>query len=162
MGRQKAADEVFCTSCGAAIKEEAKLCPECGVRNENQSGGRRSPPGGGRRSPSGGGRREPVGTEPTVSDSWWYGVAGGAALWVVLLGIMGSAPPAAEAFLGLLLFVAWIGLPLAAYYDMQYVRSQSQWRPNTGLWVLGLLVWFLNVLLAAVYLYRRHETLGTP
>jgi predicted RNA-binding Zn-ribbon protein involved in translation (DUF1610 family) len=158
MGRKKAADEVFCTSCGAAIKKQAEICPECGVRNQNQSR-----PTGGRSSMSTGqGRRDPADVETTVSDSWWYGVAGGAALWVVLLGIVGSAPPAAEAFLGLLLLVAWIGLPLAAYYDMQYVRSKTQWRPNTGLWVLGFLVWFLNVPLAVVYLYRRHETLGTP
>lgn len=26
-------DEIFCTSCGAIIKERAELCPECGVRN---------------------------------------------------------------------------------------------------------------------------------
>lgn len=25
-------DEVFCTSCGEVIKEEAEICPECGTR----------------------------------------------------------------------------------------------------------------------------------
>lgn len=25
-------DEVYCTSCGAAIKQNAEICPECGVR----------------------------------------------------------------------------------------------------------------------------------
>ena len=32
-------DEVYCTSCGAAIKQEAVICPECGVRqiDEDQS-----------------------------------------------------------------------------------------------------------------------------
>ncbi|MFW5918030.1 MAG: hypothetical protein ACOCR0_00975, partial [Haloferacaceae archaeon] len=33
---EKAPDEKFCTSCGATIKKEAEVCPECGVR---QSGG---------------------------------------------------------------------------------------------------------------------------
>lgn len=160
MGRQKAADEVFCTSCGAAIKERAELCPECGVRNENQSVGGG---GGAGRSPSAGRERsEPVRTETTVSDSWWYGVAGFAGLWVVLLAIAGNEPAGSGAFLGLLVLVAWLGLPLAAYYDMQYVRSRSQWRPSVGLWVLGLLVWILNIPLAAIYLYRRHETVGVP
>ena len=30
--REKAADEVFCSSCGAVIKKEAEICPKCGVR----------------------------------------------------------------------------------------------------------------------------------
>lgn len=33
MGREKGADEVFCRSCGSAIKESAEICPECGVKN---------------------------------------------------------------------------------------------------------------------------------
>jgi predicted amidophosphoribosyltransferase len=28
---EKQADEIFCPSCGAAIKKEAELCPKCGV-----------------------------------------------------------------------------------------------------------------------------------
>jgi TM2 domain-containing membrane protein YozV len=30
--RPKAADEIFCRSCGAIIKKEAEICPKCGVR----------------------------------------------------------------------------------------------------------------------------------
>jgi len=37
--RQKAADEVFCSSCGEIIKKEAEICPKCGVRQKKQSGG---------------------------------------------------------------------------------------------------------------------------
>ena len=29
---EPAHDEVFCTSCGEVIKEEAEICPECGTR----------------------------------------------------------------------------------------------------------------------------------
>jgi TM2 domain-containing membrane protein YozV/predicted RNA-binding Zn-ribbon protein involved in translation (DUF1610 family) len=29
---EKAADEKFCSSCGAIIKKEAEICPKCGVR----------------------------------------------------------------------------------------------------------------------------------
>lgn len=29
---QPGADEQFCSSCGAVIKKEAEMCPECGVR----------------------------------------------------------------------------------------------------------------------------------
>ena len=30
--RTKAADEKFCTTCGAIILEKAEICPKCGVR----------------------------------------------------------------------------------------------------------------------------------
>lgn len=146
MGRQKGADEVFCTTCGAAIKTEAEVCPECGVRNENATKSRRGTP-----------------TETTVSDSWWYGVAICVGLWVlVLLTSSAELPVGLDALFGLLTVTAWVGLPLSAYFDIKYVRSQSDWRPNTVLWVIGLLVWLVNIVLGAVYLYRRHEVLGEP
>lgn len=146
MGRQKGADEVFCTTCGAAIKKEAEICPECGVRNQNATSGRTSAP-----------------TETTVSDSWWYGVAICVGLWVLILATASVPLPAGlDALFGLLTITAWVGLPLSAYFDSKYVRSKSDWRPNTVLWVIGLLVWFVNIVLGAIYLYRRHEVLGEP
>ncbi|WP_222919401.1 zinc ribbon domain-containing protein [Natrinema sp. SYSU A 869] len=33
------ADEVFCSSCGEVIKAEAKVCPECGVQQEEAEDG---------------------------------------------------------------------------------------------------------------------------
>ena len=36
---EKAADEVFCSSCGAIIKKEAEICPKCGVRQKGPSSG---------------------------------------------------------------------------------------------------------------------------
>ncbi|MCL2025584.1 MAG: TM2 domain-containing protein [Leptospirales bacterium] len=30
--REKAADEIFCSSCGEVIKKEAEFCIKCGVR----------------------------------------------------------------------------------------------------------------------------------
>lgn len=35
-GREPGADEAFCTSCGEIIKKEAEVCPECGVRQEEE------------------------------------------------------------------------------------------------------------------------------
>jgi TM2 domain-containing membrane protein YozV len=35
--RVKAADEAFCSSCGAIIKKEAEICPKCGVRQKRAS-----------------------------------------------------------------------------------------------------------------------------
>lgn len=31
---EPALDEAYCTSCGEIIKEEAEICPECGVRQK--------------------------------------------------------------------------------------------------------------------------------
>ncbi|WP_336136215.1 zinc ribbon domain-containing protein [Natronomonas amylolytica] len=145
MGRQKGADEVFCTSCGAAIKKEAEICPECGVRNENATRPTQSTP-----------------TETTVSDSWWYGVGGCLGLWVLVLLLPSDISPAVDALFGLLTVTAWIGLPLSAYFDSKYVGANSDWLPNAALWVIGLLVPLVNVVFGAVYLYRRHEVLGEP
>lgn len=76
--------------------------------------------------------------------------------------LAGSAGDSLGAFAGFLAFVAWIGLPLAAYFDMQYIRANAKWNPNTGLWVILLAVWLVNIVAGAVYLYRRHEVLGVP
>lgn len=34
MSREKGHDEVFCASCGKAIKKQAEICPHCGVRTK--------------------------------------------------------------------------------------------------------------------------------
>ena len=35
--REKAIDEIFCSSCGSIIKKEAEICPKCGVRQRTSS-----------------------------------------------------------------------------------------------------------------------------
>lgn len=44
MARTKAADEVFCRSCGETIKKEAEICPNCGVRNAAYEASKRQDP----------------------------------------------------------------------------------------------------------------------
>lgn len=39
MSSRKAADEIFCRSCGDLIKKQAEICPHCGVRNEKKTVG---------------------------------------------------------------------------------------------------------------------------
>jgi hypothetical protein len=48
-GGEPGPDEAFCTSCGSIIKEQAEICPDCGVR---QQAGGNAPQGGG--APAGG------------------------------------------------------------------------------------------------------------
>jgi hypothetical protein len=37
MSGELSADEAYCTSCGEVIKEEAEVCPECGVGQQGDS-----------------------------------------------------------------------------------------------------------------------------
>lgn len=178
--RAKGANEVFCRSCGEPIKQNAEICPHCGVRNTHSSTGQSRGSTTGQRSrtasrPGSSTSNQAGSTAPnqsastsgestretTVSDTWWYGVAGGAVLWVLLF-VVSATVGGLGAFGDFLALVAWIGLPVAAYYDMQYVRANSDWDPNTVIWVVLLLVPLVNVVTGGVYLYRRHEVLGEP
>lgn len=154
MSRQKGPDEVFCEACGEAIKQASELCPHCGVRNAKYD-----PTAGTTASTS-----QPTGgatTGAATSDTWWYGVAAGTGLWVLV--VVASVFDASLGSVGgMLILIAWIGLPLSMYYDIQYVRANSEWAPETVLWVILSAVWIVNIAAGAVYLYRRHETLGEP
>ncbi|MCL9812982.1 zinc ribbon domain-containing protein [Natranaeroarchaeum aerophilus] len=156
-GKQKRADEVFCRSCGEPIKKRAEICPNCGVRNNKagSSGQRRTS-----RTPST--PHNPAQYETTVSDTWWYGVAGGTALWALAFIFAGVVGDSLGPLAGFVLLGAWIGLPLAAYFDIQYVRANAEWNPTTVLWMILLAIWLVNILAGVVYLYRRHEVLGVP
>jgi hypothetical protein len=157
-GNSKGPDEVFCESCGEPIKKAAELCPHCGVRPGNVGGG--GSPGGGT---TGGATssHDPSQYETTVSDRWWIGVLLGTGGWAALLALA-SVDANLGAAGGFAILVVWVWLPLAAYFDAQYVRANSDWNPETVLWIVLLLVWIVNVPAGAFYLYRRHEALGTP
>lgn len=155
--KEKAVDEVFCRTCGEPIKEKAEICPECGVRNEEASSTSRGASSG---TPSS--THDPSLHETTVTDTWWYGVVGGTILWVLVLILAGTVGEGLGAFAGFLVLVAWIGLPIAAYFDMEYIRANGEWNPNTVLWLVLLSIWLVNIFAGAVYLNRRHEVLGTP
>lgn len=152
MAREKGADEIFCRSCGEPIKKEAEVCPHCGVRNQtvNSNTPLRS---------VGSKTHDPSQYETTVSDSWWYGIAGGTILWVLIFMLLSSL---GGSFVGFLVLIAWIGLPLSAYFDMQYVRANGNWNPHTVVWVVGLSLWLVNIPVGIAYLYRRHDILGEP
>lgn len=153
--KEKSADEIFCRSCGETIKKEAEICPHCGVRNKKTKSGSR-----GRGTPSST-SHDPSNYETSVSETWWYGVAGGTIAWILIL-LLAQAGGDTGAFVGFLTLGAWIGLPIAGYFDMEYVRANSDWNPNTVVWVILLLVWIVNIIAGVVYLYRRHEVIGEP
>lgn len=136
---------MFCRACGEIIKKEAELCPECGVRNSKSSS------------------KFSVG-RAYVSENWWYGVAIGTLAWVgiVLAVATVTLDSGGESVIGLVAIVAWALLPISAYYDMMYVRENGDWNPNTALWLIGLSIWFVNVVAGILYLIRRHEVIGVP
>lgn len=152
--RTKGPGQVFCTACGAAIKAEAEICPACGVRNQAYV----HPP-----APEGAATpHDPDAYETTVAESWWLGTAAGAGVWVLIVALSGAADGPLGTVLAFVTLFAWIGLPVTVYYDAQYVRANARWNPNTTLWAVLLAVPVVNILVALVYLYRRHEVLGVP
>lgn len=155
--RQKGPDEVYCRSCGEPIKEAAEIYPECGVRNAASSGRSTT-----QSSAQPAAQHDPSQYDTTVSDSWWYGVVASVALWVVGIALSGNASGALGTAVGFGFLVAWVLLPVAIYFDAKYVRANSNWNPNTVLWIIGSIVWLVNIVVGGVYLYRRHETLGEP
>ncbi|MGZ0747433.1 hypothetical protein [Haloparvum sp. AD34] len=104
--------------------------------------------------PAAGNRAEPP------SANWWYGVAAFGAAWVVVLGAWATGVQ--HGALGALTLLAWVGLPASLSQDAAYVREYSAWEPAGGPWAFAALVPVFNVVVAAVYLIRRHEVLETP
>lgn len=158
--REKGPGEIFCRSCGEAIKKEAEICPECGVRNQKatKSTSEQS------RSSGSKSQHDPSQYETNVSENWWYGVLAGGALWILIFVGISFVPEGGplSAIFGFLALIAWAIMPVAVYYDSKYVRANSKWNPSSGLWIVGMLIWLVNIIAGIVYLYRRHETIGTP
>lgn len=143
--RTAGAGEKYCRSCGAVIKQEAAICPECGVSNEGSVGG------------AGGGRGAGPASEPS---DWGTGVLVGGALWginlvLVLLIVvsfrssMGGGLDAGGALrslglatvLPLTQFLAWVVFTVAIYYDMKYVRHHvPDWPLNGTLYIAAAIV----------------------
>lgn len=161
--RKKAADEIFCRSCGEVIKTEAEICPKCGVKNSKSTSTRT----GSRGSPSNQSTtttHDPSNYETTVGENWYYAVAVPTVLSPLSFGVFMSQPSnsviSSIAMVTLLIgtFAPIIGL----YFDRQYVRANSEWHPSR-LWMVGFFfLYIVNFALAGFYLYRRYEVLGKP
>lgn len=70
-------------------------------------------------------------------------------------------------FIGILIPIASILFPIALYFDTKYVENTTnRWEPNVGLWMglagVGVIVPFIQDILAIIYIYKRHKYLGTP
>jgi len=56
------------------------------------------------------------------------------------------------------LFVgAWLGLPTAIYLDTRTIAVYYEWPKYRWLYLVGSLVWFVAVIPALIYLWRRRS-----
>lgn len=187
MTNGKSADEVFCRSCGEAIKKEAEVCPNCGVRNTDSSHSRRAP-------------ANTTTYGPQRSKNWWVGIAVSVFLWIAIgafsysalnslagspsLGNFGSIL-GASLLEGLFRLGVWILFPLSMYFDTDYVTEQSNWKPSGAMYAaiggvlpiihiiffaIGLFTTNVSALVAPLlgmtiglyYLKQRRQFLGAP
>lgn len=142
MSEQKGPNEVFCQSCGNAIKRRAKICPNCGVENNQNT-----------QSTSSSLKHDPSAYETTVSENWYYGVAASLALWTV-----GIAIPEGSGIAGFIMLIAWVLMPLSIYYDREWVRATTEWNPDMNPWIVIAAIPGVNLIGGAVYLFRRYNT----
>jgi len=160
---QKAVDEIFCRSCGEAIKKEAEICPHCGVRNQAGTASSNQQNSSGRSTV----QHDPSQYETTVSGSWWYGILVGTLAWTVgfaLFAIVSESMPGGilETIMAFALLIGWVIVPIAIFFDSKYVRANSTWNPSSLAYIIASIFWLVNGIAGAVYLYRRHEALGEP
>ena len=108
----------------------------------------------------------------SIYSHWWYLVAG-----VFLWGIVSTVLVITSIILGwggtlaVLLAYAAIALlallPIGLYLDgRKIVEAEVDWEPDITLYVvggiIGIFIPLLSVAVAGLYLYRRHEHVGTP
>lgn len=152
---KRAANEIYCTSCGEVIKEKAEICPECGVANENKrtpssiSGSTSQPTTHDSDSQS---FHDPSNHETTVSESWWYGVVSSIILWIIGFALLGGS-----AIAGLVTLSAWVLMPLSIYYDRQWVQATTNWKPDLNIWLIITLIPLFNIAAGSVYLFNRYD-----
>ncbi|GAA0279933.1 hypothetical protein [Halobacterium noricense] len=99
------------------------------------------------------------------SDRWWVPIALLAATFPVTLALSVVLPPDPFAMLPVFAVVA-LGFLLALcspaflYFDKQYLAATGAWTPSVLYFLMA--VPLVAPLVAAAYVYRRHEQVGVP
>jgi len=106
-----------------------------------------------------------AGEESLPPSRWWLPIAGIVVLVVVQATATALLPPDPVTTLPLLP-VAVAGLvlticsPVCVYLDRRYVIAVSDWQPSG--WYYWMILPPLAVVLAPLYLVRRHQFVGVP
>ncbi|MFB6084205.1 MAG: hypothetical protein ABEJ94_08175 [Halorientalis sp.] len=98
----------------------------------------------------------------------WRGIPILLVVWVLFLGLATTFPESTrnpgpvQGITGIVLLLGWIGLPALFYMDAQEVGRTGDWKPWWPLYVLPSIVPVINVVVALLYLFRRHRKVGVP
>ena len=102
-----------------------------------------------------------------VSDKWWWLVAIQPAWFLLVLTVfLIETSIDAHLFRGVVYpiqLVGFVTLPLApigVHYDRKYVAAVADWRPSIAYYLTFASL--VGVLLAAIYVYERHQHVGVP
>lgn len=99
------------------------------------------------------------------SDRWWTPIAALTATLSVTVFLTLVLPPDAFAMLPVTL-VTLVGVvlvllsPAFVHFDRQYLAAQHSWTPSN--WYYLMVALPVSPVVAAVYLYGRHERIGVP
>jgi len=93
-------------------------------------------------------------SEVAPSTRWRNVILGASLSWLVVFFGVTAVPDG----LWTVLFVGtWLGLPTAIYLDTRTVAAYSEWPKYRWLYLVGSLVWFVAVIPALIYLWRRRS-----
>lgn len=102
-----------------------------------------------------------------TSDKWWWLIAAQPVGFLLLFALsvayallpvpFMSPFPAPYVLIGLIWLLKFVG-PVAVYFDRKYVAAVSDWSPSLAYYLVILPV--AGLLLAAIYVYQRHEHVG--
>ena len=95
-----------------------------------------------------------VHSEAAPSTRWRNVILGSSLGWLIVFFGVTAIPDGLWA----VLFVgAWLGLPTAIYLDTRTMAAYSEWPKYRWLYLVGSLVWFVAVIPALIYLWRRRS-----
>lgn len=93
-------------------------------------------------------------SESLSDGKWKTAVKVCTAGWVALFVFISVLP---DSLGGLGLLILWFGLPIAIYKDSQELKEYTNWPNHRWIYIGASLVWFLNIIVGAVYLWRRSK-----
>lgn len=88
-----------------------------------------------------------------VSDNWGYGVGASLLLWITSLTFSGVVSS-----LSLLSLIGWMLMPTSIYFDTEYLKSTTIWKPNISIWIVLSVIPLVNIVAGGVYMFRRYNT----
>lgn len=109
-------------------------------------------------------RHEKVERRESWSAWWRLALAAAALLFLVLMtGVfvedyVSDAAAVEDAFTeatAMALVFSTVLAPVSVKYDVEYVEERYDWKPDSGLWMLGAAIWFVNFFVLVGYAAKR-------